>query len=195
MSSGTKSSSQFTKLLLVGGVPLRAIFDPETGVWQGYSELAVFSRHLAADQKELTFVLVENSFLAAIPYRAFPSAGHAVALLPLNLTADSPERLAGDVGFQDAAGSLFITGKKSGFAKVIGLRLSLDDVGRLASQSGAAIEVERSKHLEVFTSAPAPRRRSPESRRIGSAFRGAYSRSGLSTNCHNAPQTRQAIRH
>ena len=46
----------------------------------------------------------------------------------------------GDLGYLDADGDLFITGRAARMAKIFGLRISLDDVERQVEQRAAAIE-------------------------------------------------------
>jgi len=56
----------------------------------------------------------------------------------------------GDLGYRDADGLLYVTGRTKRFAKVFGLRINLDEIEDLIKSEGAAAVVEDNNGLVVF---------------------------------------------
>lgn len=61
----------------------------------------------------------------------------------------------GDIGYLDEDGCLFITGRRKRFAKVFGLRVSLDDIESRLAPHGPVAATGGDEAIVVFTTAPA----------------------------------------
>jgi len=62
----------------------------------------------------------------------------------------------GDLGYRDAAGLFYITGRRARFAKLFGWRVSLDDVEELLSSTAPVAAVNEQERVVIYTERPGP---------------------------------------
>jgi acyl-CoA synthetase (AMP-forming)/AMP-acid ligase II len=60
----------------------------------------------------------------------------------------------GDLGYRDARGLFYITGRKSRFVKLYGWRVSLDEVEDLLSDAAPVAAVNERERLVIYTERP-----------------------------------------
>lgn len=78
-------------------------------------------------------------------------AGYAYSRPSLGLEDWMKGRLAtGDLGYLDAEGFLFVTGRKARIAKIHGLRVALEDIEAIAAPVAPCVALEHKERLVIF---------------------------------------------